>query len=115
MSIEHLDSGDILAQAVVHGDTVYLCGLTPSDRDLDITGQTEEVLAKIDDRLAKCGSDKSKILSATIYVTDLANKPALNEVWKSWLGELNRPARACVGSIELEPGVLVEIMVTAAK
>jgi enamine deaminase RidA (YjgF/YER057c/UK114 family) len=115
MSIEHLDSGDILAQAVVHGDTVYLCGLTPSDRDLDITGQTEEVLAKINDRLAKCGSDKSKILSATIYVTDLANKPALNEVWKSWLGELNRPARACVGSIELEPGVLVEIMVTAAK
>ena len=115
MSIEHLDSGDILAQAVVHGDTVYLCGLTPSDRDLDITGQTEEVLAKIDDRLAKCGSDKSKILSATIYVTDLANKPAINEVWKSWLGELNRPARACVGSIELEPGVLVEIMVTAAK
>ena len=115
MSIEHLDSGDILAQAVVHGDTVYLCGLTPSDRDLDITGQTEEVLAKIDGRLAKCGSDKSKILSATIYVTDLANKPALNEVWKSWLGELNRPARACVGSIELEPGVLVEIMVTAAK
>lgn len=115
MSIEQLDSGDILAQAVVHGDTVYLCGLTPSDRDLDITGQTEEVLAKIDDRLAKCGSDKSKILSATIYVTDLANKPALNEVWKSWLGELNRPARACVGSIELEPGVLVEIMVTAAK
>ncbi|MBT3661578.1 MAG: RidA family protein [Rhodospirillaceae bacterium] len=115
MSIEHLDSGDILAQAVVHGDTVYLCGLTPSDRDLDITGQTEEVLAKIDDRLAKCGSDKSKILSATIYATDLANKPALNEVWKSWLGELNRPARACVGSIELEPGVLVEIMVTAAK
>ena len=115
MSIEHLDSGDILAQAVVHGDTVYLCGLTPSDRDLDITGQTEEVLAKIDDRLAKCGSDKSKILSATIYVTDLANTPALNEVWKSWLGELNRPARACVGSIELEPGVLVEIMVTAAK
>ena len=115
MSIEHLDSGDILAQAVVHGDTIYLCGLTPSDRDLDITGQTEEVLAKINDRLAKCGSDKSKILSATIYVTDLANKPALNEVWKSWLGELNRPARACVGSIELEPGVLVEIMVTAAK
>ena len=115
MSIEHLDSGDILAQAVVHGDTVYLCGLTPSDRDLDITGQTEEVLAKINDRLAKCGSDKTKILSATIYVTDLANKPALNEVWKFWLGELNRPARACVGSIELEPGVLVEIMVTAAK
>lgn len=115
MPIEHLDSGEILSQAVVHGDTVYLCGLTTTDRGLDITGQTEDVLAKIDDRLAKCGTDKSQLLSATIYLTDLANKPAMNEVWKAWLGDLKRPARACVGSIQLEPGVLVEIMVTAAK
>ena len=115
MSIEHLDSGEILSQAVVHGDTVYVCGLTATDRELDITGQTEEVLAKIDDRLAKCGSDKSQLLSATIYLTELKLKPAMNEVWKAWLGDLNRPARACVGQTELEPGVLVEIVVNAAK
>lgn len=115
MTIEHIDSGDILSQAVVHGDTVYLCGLTPTNRDLDVAGQTEEVLAKIDDRLAKCGSDKSKLLSATIYLTDIKLKPAMNEVWKSWLGDLKRPTRACIGSVELEPKVLVEIVVTAAK
>ena len=56
MNIEHLNSGEILSQAVVHGDTVYLCGLTATDLELDVAGQTEEVLAKIDDRLAKCGS-----------------------------------------------------------
>ena len=115
MSIEHLDSGEILSQAVVHGDTVYVCGLTASDLELDVAGQTEQVLAKIDDRLAKCGTDKSQVMNATIYLTELKLKPAMNEVWKAWLGDLNRPARACVGDIELEPGVLVEISVIAAK
>lgn len=115
MTIEHLDSGDILSQAVVHGDTVYLCGLTPTNRGLDVAGQTEEVLTKIDERLAKCGSDKSKLLSATIYLTDIKLKPAMNDVWKAWLGDLNRPTRACIGDVELEPNVLVEIVVTAAK
>ncbi len=115
MTIEHLDSGDILSQAVTHGDTVYLCGLTATDRSLDITGQTKEVLDKIDDRLAKCGTDKSQLLIATIYLTEIALKPAMNEVWKDWLGDLNRPARACVGGIELGPDVVVEIVVSAAK
>ncbi|HIJ92721.1 MAG TPA: RidA family protein [Rhodospirillaceae bacterium] len=115
MTIEHHDSGEILSRAVVHGDTVYLCGLTPTDRDLDVAGQTEEVLAKIDDRLAECGSDKSRLLSATIYLTEIKLKPAMNEVWKAWLGDLNRPARACIGGVELEPEVLVEIVVSAAK
>ena len=115
MTIEHLDSSEILSQAVVHGDTVYLCGLTSTDPELDVSGQTEEVLAKIDDRLAKCGSDKSQLLSATIYLTEIKLKPAMNEVWKAWLGDLNRPTRACIGGVELEPDVLVEIVVSAAK
>jgi enamine deaminase RidA (YjgF/YER057c/UK114 family) len=115
MAIEHLDSGEILSQAVIHGDTVYLCGLTASDRDVDVGAQTKEVLAKIDDRLAKCGSDKSQLLSATIYLTEIALKPAMNEAWVAWLGELNRPTRACIGGVELEPGVLVEIVVSAAR
>ena len=70
----------IFSQAVVHGDTVYLCGLTSTDHELDVSGQTEEVLAKIDDRLAKCGSDKSQLLSASIYLTEIKLKPAMNEV-----------------------------------
>ena len=102
MSIQHLDSGDILSQAVTHGDTVYLCGLTATDREKDVAAQTEEVLAKIDERLASCG-------------TDIKLKPAMNEAWKAWLGDLNRPTRTCIGGVELEPGVLVEITSTAAK
>lgn len=115
MSIQHHESGDILSQAVMHGDTAYLCGLTATDRDKDVAGQTEEVLAKIDERLAACGSDKSKLLAATIYLTDIKLKPAMNEVWKAWLGDLNRPTRTCIGGVELEPGVLVEITTIAAR
>jgi len=115
MPIEHIDSGEILSQAVIHGDTVYVCGLTATNRDLDVAGQTEEVLAKIDDRLGKCGSDKSRLLSATIYLTEIRLKPAMNEVWKTWLGDLKRPSRACIGGAQLEAGVLVEIVVSAAK
>tara|TARA_R100000789_G_scaffold73713_1_gene69338 strand:+ start:66 stop:413 length:348 start_codon:yes stop_codon:yes gene_type:complete len=115
MTVEHVDSGEILSQSVISGDVVYVCGLTATDRTLDIAGQTAEVLAKIDDRLAKCGSDKSKILMATIYLTSIDLKSEMNEVWKSWLGDLKRPARACVGGIELTPGVLVEIVVSAAR
>jgi enamine deaminase RidA (YjgF/YER057c/UK114 family) len=115
MAIDHLDSGDILSQAIVYGDTIYLCGMTATDRNLDISGQTKEVLAKIDDRLGKCGSDKSQVMVATIYLTDLSLKPAVNEIWKAWLGDLNRPTRTCIGGIQLEPGVLVEITVNAAK
>ena len=115
MSIQHLDSGDILSQAVTHGDTVYLCGLTATDREKNVAAQTEEVLAKIDERLAACGTDKSNLVSATIYLTDIKLKPAMNEAWKAWLGDLNRPTRTCIGGVELEPGVLVEITSTAAK
>jgi enamine deaminase RidA (YjgF/YER057c/UK114 family) len=115
MTIEHLESGEILSQAVAHGDTVYVCGLTPTNRELDVAGQTQEILAKIDDRLAKCGSDRSQLLSAAIYLTDIKLKSAMNGVWKAWLGDLKRPARVCIGGVELEPGVLVEIVVTAAR
>ncbi len=114
MSVTHLDSGNILSQATVHNGTVYLCGLTADDLSADITVQTQEVLAKIDDRLAKCGSDKSKILMATLYLSDMTNKPAMNDVWTAWLGDLERPARACVGT-DLGPNVLVEIVVNAAQ
>ena len=115
MPIVQLESGEILSQAVIHGDTVYLCGLTPTDPNLGITSQTKEVLAKIDDVLAKCGTDKSQLLSATIYLTEIALKPEMNEVWKDWLCDLNRPTRTCIGGVQLEPNVLIEITVRAAK
>ncbi len=115
MTIKHLDSGEILSQAVVHDNTIYVCGLTATNRELDVAGQTREVLAKIDDRLAKCGTGKTRLLNVTIYLTEITLKPAMNEVWKDWLGDLERPARACIGGVELEPGALVEIIVSAAR
>ena len=114
MSVTHLDSGNILSQATVHNGVVYVCGLTADDLNGDVTAQTKQVLAKIDDRLAQCGSDKSRILMATLYLTDMNNKAPMNDVWTVWLGDLERPARACVGT-DLGPGVLVEIVVNAAQ
>lgn len=114
MTVERLDSGEILSQATIHNGVAYVCGLTATDRGLDIRGQTREVLAKIDDRLAKCGTDKSKLLMVTIYLADIAQKAEMNEVWKEWLGDLARPARACVGAPLATPEILIEIVVSAA-
>jgi enamine deaminase RidA (YjgF/YER057c/UK114 family) len=113
-TVEHLNSGEILSQATATETTVYLCGLTGGDNSKDVAGQTRDVLAKIDACLAHFGTDKSKLLSATIYLDDLRRKPTMNGVWTQWLGDLKRPARACVGA-QLELGVQVEIMVTAAR
>ena len=115
MTVKHLDSGDILSQAVEHAGVVYVCGLTADNLKADVKGQTAEILKKIDDRLAKCGSDKSKLLTTTIYLADIDQKPRMNEAWKAWLGPLKRPARACVEARLGSPATLVEIMVIAAK
>ena len=114
MTVTHHNSGEILSHATVHGGIVYLCGLTAASAGDDVKSQTAAVLAEMDARLTKFGSDKSRILMCTIYLTDMADKAAMNEVWVDWLGDLERPARACVGT-DLGPGVLVEIVVNAAQ
>lgn len=114
MSIERLDSGEILSQATIHNGIAYVCGQTATDRSADIKGQTAEVLAKIDDRLARCGTDKSKLLMVTIYLADMTQKSEMNEVWADWLGTLARPARACVGTPLATPETLIEIVANAA-
>ena len=115
MTVEHLNSGEILSQATIYNDVVNVCGLTADDRSLDAKGQTEEILAKIDDHLASCGTDKSKLLMATIYLTNMDDKSGMNEAWTAWLGDLERPARACVGTALGSADTLVEIVVSAAK
>jgi enamine deaminase RidA (YjgF/YER057c/UK114 family) len=72
-------------------------------------------LNEIDRLLAKCGSNKSKILAATIWVTDIRNRAPMNEVWTAWVDPKNMPARACIETKLADPRGLVEIMVTAAK
>ena len=115
MSIVRHEQSSILSLGVEHGDTVYLAGIVAKNLDADVKGQTKEVLGEIDRLLAKCGSNKSKILSATIWVTDIRNRAPMNEVWTAWVDPKNMPARACIEAKLADPRGLVEIMVIAAK
>jgi enamine deaminase RidA (YjgF/YER057c/UK114 family) len=115
MNIIRHEPGTILCDAVEYGNTVYTAGVVAEDLKKDIKGQTQEVLAEIDRLLARCGTSKSKILTATIWVTDIRNRAAMNEVWTAWVDKNNLPARACVEAKLADPACLVEIMVVAAK
>jgi enamine deaminase RidA (YjgF/YER057c/UK114 family) len=115
MSMTRHEPGPILSLAVEHGQTVYLAGIVAKDLKQDVKGQTREVLAEIDRLLAKCGSGKSKILTATIWVTDIRNRAPMNDVYNEWVDKKNLPARACVEAALADPNALVEIMVVAAK
>jgi enamine deaminase RidA (YjgF/YER057c/UK114 family) len=93
---------------------VYLAGQVPDTADADITQQTKEVLAQIDRVLALAGSDKSRLLSATIYLRDMSDYQGMNAVWDQWLAGHHAPARACVQAQMANPQWRVEIMSTAA-
>lgn len=109
------ESKGILSSAVEHGNTVYLAGITADDQKQDAKGQAAQILATIDRLLKLSGSDKSKVLTATIWVSDIRNRPLMNEAWNAWTGGANLPARACVESKMADPNCLVEIQVVAAK
>jgi enamine deaminase RidA (YjgF/YER057c/UK114 family) len=113
MTIARHDPTSILSNAVQHGDTVYLAGVVAKNLDQDVKGQTKQVLDEIDRLLAKCGSNKSKVLSAQIWVTDIRNRAPMNEVWTTWVDARNLPARACVEAKLADPRALVEMMVVA--
>jgi enamine deaminase RidA (YjgF/YER057c/UK114 family) len=115
MTIARHDPSGILSQAVEHGDTVYLAGVLAKDLSKDIKGQTREVLAEIDRLLAQAGSSRSRLLQCHIWLTDIRDRPAMNEIWSEWIDKGNLPARACVEAKLADPKALVEIMVIAAK
>ena len=115
MTVARHDHTAILSQAVEHGDTVYLAGITAKDLNKDVKGQTREILDEIDRLLAKCGSNKSKVMQCHIWVTDIRNRAPMNEVWTEWVDKNNLPARACVEARLADPKALVEIMVIAGK
>lgn len=115
MSIVRHEPSKILSHAVEHGGVVYLAGTVPGDMSQDIKGQTKQVVDEIDRLLAKAGTSKSKILSATIWLGDIRDRGAMNEVWSAWVDPANLPARACIESKMADARCLVEIMVTAAK
>ncbi|MBT5517809.1 MAG: RidA family protein, partial [Rhodobiaceae bacterium] len=107
--------GPIMSRCVIKGDMVFVAGLTATDRSADITGQTQQILDKIDGFLAQAGTDKSKLLQANLWITDMSNFAAMNAVWNSWVDPENPPVRACVRADLAVPELLVEIMVTAYK
>lgn len=113
--IKRFNSDKRLSRAVVHGNTVYLAGITADDRSKGMRAQTAEILAKIDALLKTAGTDKSKLLSATIWITDMRAKPEMDEAWAAWADQQNLPARACVEARLGSPDTLVEIMVQAVK
>lgn len=113
MEIKRYEGTGRMSRAVVHGGTIYLCGQTSRDC-ADIKGQTKEVLAKIEELLGKYGSDKEHILSATIYIKDMAEFDEMNSVWDAWVPQGNEPARACVQAQMAAESILVEMSIIAA-
>src|ERR1051325_3794135 len=97
-AIKRFETGTRLSQAVVHGDTVYLAGVVPDDYSLDAKGQTEQILRKIDKLLAAAGTDKTKMLTATIWLTDMRDFAEMTSVWDRWVREGCPPPRPCVES-----------------
>lgn len=108
-------SSAILSTAVEYHGFVYLAGLTADDLSQDVTGQTAQVLAKIDAALEGHGTDKTRLLQAQIWLKDIRDRDAMNKVWTAWLPEGGAPTRACVEANMADPRHLVEIMVTACR
>ena len=116
MSIERVDVGSRMSQMVIHGPTVYLAGQVARNAGgKSVTEQTQDILQTIDRLLAQAGSDKSKLLSASIWLADMASFNEMNAVWDAWVSPGNTPCRACVESKLAAPQYTVEIMVTAAR
>lgn len=116
MKIERQETGPRMSQIVVHGDTVYLAGLVAHENaGASVRKQTEEIVAKIDELLQRAGSDKSRLLQATIWLSDISTFKEMNEVWDAWVSPGNTPARACVEAKLANPQFKVEIRVIAAR
>ncbi len=115
MTIQRIQAGERMSQAVVHNATVYLAGqVAQGAPGGSVTEQTQDILGRIDKLLAEAGSDKSKLLAATIWLTDMGDFAEMNAVWDAWLAPGEPPARACVESRLARQQFNVEIMVTAA-
>ena len=113
--IERIQPGPRLSQAVIHGDTIYLAGQVAADPSADVAGQTRQVLESIDRLLAEAGSDKTRILSATIYLANIATFAEMNLVWDTWVSPQLTPARATVEARLAASVYKVEIQVIAAR
>jgi enamine deaminase RidA (YjgF/YER057c/UK114 family) len=112
--VQRFDVGARLSEMAVHNGVCYLAGQVAADATQDISGQTRQVLAAIDALLARAGSNKSKLLMCQIFITDLADFPAMNAAWEAWLPAGCAPPRATVKAALAKPEWRVEMVVTAA-
>jgi enamine deaminase RidA (YjgF/YER057c/UK114 family) len=117
MSIERIEPGPRMSQAVIHKGTVYLAGQVASGaRGRSVAEQTKDILARIEALLSEANSDKSHLISATIWLTDMASFADMNSVWDRWVVDGATPARATVMSPQLAaPDYKVEIAIVAAQ
>ena len=102
MDIQRIEPREWNSRAVVHENLVFLSGMVADDKSAPVKQQTEQVLAKIDEFLAEAGTDKTRILSSTVYMADLSQKDQMNEAWMAWLDKADLRARAAV-CVELTP------------
>jgi enamine deaminase RidA (YjgF/YER057c/UK114 family) len=114
MSITRIDPEHRMSEAVIHNDTIYYTSV-PENLDADAEAQTAHSLAVIDAILTRLGSDKSKILDATLFLADKADFPAMNRAWDAWVSPGNAPVRCTVQAGLLNPQYKIEIKIIAAR
>jgi enamine deaminase RidA (YjgF/YER057c/UK114 family) len=115
MSIKRIQVGERMSQAVIHGSTVTTAGVVAQTAPGGtIAEQTRDILDRIDGLLAEAGTDKSKLLTGMIWITDMAGFDEMNSVWDTWVTPGATPVRACVESKLASPKFNVEIQVSAA-
>ena len=112
--MQKLHSNQRMSQIVIHNETIYLSGQVGNSEE-DIKAQTLTCLEKVEKLLQEVGSDKSKLLSATVWLKSMSDFAAMNEVWDKWFEGVQPPARACGESVLARPELLVEITVIAAE
>ena len=115
MNLKRHSGGKLFSAAVEHNGVVYVAGQVADDLSQGARGQTEQVLRKIDAILASCGTSKSRLLSANVWLTDIRSREEMNAAWVAWADPANLPARATVEAKLADPRMLVEIMVTCAS
>ena len=115
MAITRHEPSKIYSKVVEANGFVFTAGITAGDSKQDAKGQAQQILKEIDRLLKLCGTDKTKVVSATIWVPDIRLRDPMNEAWNAWTGGENLPGRACIEAKLADPAILVEIMVVAAK
>ena len=115
MALKRIGAGDRMSDAVIHGDKIYLSGYVPEKAlGKSVKEQTKDILDQIDATLKEAGTDKTRIMKANIWLTDIKTWAQMNEAWDAWVVPGQTPARATVESKLAAPGLDVEIMVEAA-